>query len=203
MTYFTGYTNTVTAAGVANFSAVANVHIPGGSNTQVLTTDGTGNLNWTSNGVGNSLYFGSFYSNVLQTNPSNAAINTMTLNNTIANSGVFVANSTQVTVQNAGLYNIQFSAQIDKTDAGADYAEIFLSKNGVAVADTNTQVYVQGNNDKSVAAWNFIVPAVANDYFELNWWSNDLNLRLYAQGANAGPPSRPGIPSVILTVTQA
>ena len=62
-------------------------------------------------------------------------------------------------------------------------------------------MHVIGNNTKDIAAWNWIVSASANDYFEIAWYSPDPNLRIYAEGVQTNP-TRPGIPSVILTVSQ-
>ena len=53
-----------------------------------------------------------------------------------------------------------------------------------------------------MAAWNFLVETTsANEYFEIYWSSADVDMRLYSQGA-ASNPTRPAIPSVILTVQQ-
>jgi hypothetical protein len=41
----------------------------------------------------------------------------------------------------------------------------------------------------------------AGDYLELNWHSNDLNMRILSRAATSNP-TRPEIPSIILTVTQ-
>jgi hypothetical protein len=72
--------------------------------------------------------------------------------------------------------NIQFSAQFDKTDSGDDKVDIWLSKNGSNVANTNTEMTLVGNNGKHVAAWNLFVNAAAADYFELCWSSADANV---------------------------
>lgn len=53
-----GTLTTLSITGIANLGSVSNVKIIGGLNTQVLTTDGTGNLTWTtptSGGGGESL----------------------------------------------------------------------------------------------------------------------------------------------------
>jgi len=100
------------------------------------------------------------------------------------------------------MYNIQFSAQLDKTDAGTDLVDIWLALNGQnnPVPWTNTSVAVS-TTLKSVAAWNFVVELQANDFVQLMWSSPDANMRLFSQPATTNP-TRPGIPSVIVTVTQ-
>jgi len=146
-------------------------------------------------------FYGSFYSTQDQTNAGATATNKMTLNVTDIASGVSIVSNSRITIANAGIYNIQFSAQLDKTDAGDDAVEIWLCKNGSPVANTNTQITLTGKNGKHVAAWNFVVAASAGDYYELCWHSADTGVFLNYVAA-ASNPTRPAIPSVILTVTQ-
>ena len=143
--------------------------------------------------------YGSFYSTQDQANA--AAINKMTLNVTDIASGVSIVSGSRVTVSQAGIYNIQFSAQFDKTDSGDDLVDIWLCKNGQPVANTNTEITLVGNNGKHVAAWNFLVAASASDYFELCWYSLDANVFLNYVAAQSNP-TRPAIPSLILTINQ-
>jgi hypothetical protein len=146
-------------------------------------------------------FYGSFYSTQDQTNAGATATNKMTLNTTDIAAGVSIVSNSRVTIANAGIYNIQFSAQLDKTDSGDDVVDIWLCKNGSPVANSNTQMTLVGNNGKHVAAWNFVVAASAGDYFELCWHSADTGVFLNYVAA-ASNPTRPAIPSVILTVTQ-
>lgn len=146
-------------------------------------------------------FYGSFYSTQDQTNAGATAVNKMTLNTTDIASGVSIVSNSRITIANPGIYNIQFSAQLDKTDSGDDVVDIWLQKNGSNVANTNTQTTLVGNNGKFVAAWNFVLKASAGDYFELCWHSSDTNVFLNYVAA-ASNPTRPAIPSVILTVTQ-
>jgi hypothetical protein len=79
--------------------------------------------------------------------------------------------------------------------------DIWLCKNGSPVANTNTQITLTGNDGKHVAAWNFFVNAAAGDYYELCWSSPDAQVFLNYVAA-ASSPTRPAIPSVILTVNK-
>jgi hypothetical protein len=147
-------------------------------------------------------YFGSFWDTTTQLNANGpTGANAMTFNTTdpISN-GVSIASSSRITFGHAGVYNLQFSAQFDKTDSGLDDVDVWLKKNGTNVSNTNTQLTLPGVNAKTVAAWNFIVEAETNDYYELYWSSVDTDMRILAQ-ATQNNPLRPEIPSVILTVT--
>ena len=147
-----------------------------------------------------ALYY-SGYDTTTQTNLGATFANAMRINTTVAANGIFVTQSSRVVIPNPGTYNIQFSAQVDKTDSGNDEIEIWLSKNGTNVPNSNTTLELIGNNAEMVAAWNFVENFNANDYFELYWHSNDANIRLLTR-ATASNPARPAIPSLILTVTQ-
>jgi hypothetical protein len=146
-------------------------------------------------------YYGSFYdtTNLLLTSATTAY--PLPLNTTAEAVGVSIASGSRITVANAGVYNIQFSAQLDKTDAGSDLVNIWFSKNGVNIPYSNTQVYVTGGNGKYLASWNFVLTLAANDYFQIMAQSPDTHMRVVASGTQSNP-ARPEVPSTIVTVTQ-
>lgn len=138
--------------------------------------------------------------------PATAANEQIVTFNTVDSAlGIEIVGGSKITVSRAGVYNLQFSAQFDKTDSGQDTFELWLKKNGQPVEWSNTTSDANNNNAKVVAAWNFVVPLAAGDYLELAWWSADLSMRLFASVAKPAvpgvSPARPAIPSVILTVT--
>ena len=143
--------------------------------------------------------YGSFYDTTTQTA---AAINTayaMTFNTTDLSSGVTRGSPTsRIYVDTANVYNIQFSAQLDKTAGGVGLVYIWLRKNGTNVPSSASQVRIQGNNAETVAAWNFLLQMNAGDYFELMWEVDDTSVQIITDVASA---VHPAIPSVILTVT--
>lgn len=143
--------------------------------------------------------YGSFYDTTTQTA---AVINTayaMTFNTTDMSVGVTLGTPTsRVYVDTHNIYNIQFSAQLDKTAGGVGLVWIWLRKNGVDIPNSATQIRIQGNNAETVAAWNFLLDMNAGDYFELMWEVDDTTVQLLAEVASA---VHPAIPSVILTVS--
>lgn len=144
--------------------------------------------------------YGSFYDTTTQTA---ALVNTayeMTFNTTDLSVGVYVGSPTsRIYVDRGGVYNIQFSAQIDLATGGGDHlAYIWLRVNGTDVANTASETRLKGNDAELVAAWNFLYNFKAGDYFELMWSVSDINVQLKAVAAT---PPVPAIPSVILTVT--
>ena len=143
--------------------------------------------------------YGSFYDTTTQTA---AAINTayaMTYNTVDLSQGVTRGSPTsRIYVDRPNVYNVQFSAQVDKTAGGVALVWIWLRKNGVNVPDSAGQIRIQGNNAEILAAWNYIIQLNDGDYIELMWEVDDTSVILLADPASAVHPS---VPSVILTVT--
>ena len=139
----------------------------------------------------------SFYDTTTQTNL--ASENLMQFNTASVANGISIVSGSQITFAHAGVYNIQFSAQIQKLGGTPSNIEIWLKHNGLTVPWTGTDVYVQGNNQNLVAAWNFFEVVTAGEYVELAWYSPSANMTL-ATLSSSGPGSQ--IPSTILTVNQ-
>ena len=180
-----------------------------GPNISLSPTTGIGQVTISSTGGGGGGFntatgsYGSFYSTQTQTNVAGTA-RSMSLNTTDISNGVSISGSTNpyntyIKVENAGVYDIQFSAQIDKTDSGTDEMWIWIRKNGIDLTNTATAVTLTGNSTQYVAAWNWFVNAAANDYYQLMWYSPDANIRLHAETATASYPS---IPSLIVTANR-
>ena len=210
-----------------NFSGSKNVLIGGYRgvgetlNNNIILSDGDGNIkaqysgsnwNFTNTTISGSLIIqsgSSFFANgnrqfnvgafsSLVTQSGSAAVSqSMNFEVTDISEGVTIASNSRITLANSGTYNIQFSAQV-LADTGADTVWIWLKKNGTNVSSTSTKLVLR-NNEAAVAAWNFVVDAVASDYFELAWQGLGGHTKLFAEAA-AG--NYPAIPSIILTVTQ-
>lgn len=186
--------------GVTQLLAGANITLAptnGLGQVTISSTSGAGGFN-TATGS-----YGSFYDTTTQTNPVANIPRSMSFNTTDITNGVSISGSTNpyntyVKTENAGVYNIQFSAQLDKTDSGADEIVIWLAKNGTNLTDSATTITLNGNNDKQVAAWNWFVNSAANDYYQIIWYSADTDLRILAEPQDG----HPGIPSVILTANR-
>ena len=169
-------------------------------------TNGTNGINGNDGANGFIPSFGSFYDTTTQRVTFANTPKAMTLNeitngvNGVALSGVSVVNQSQITVTQTGVYNIQFSAQLAKTDQGNDTMDIWLRVNNVDVPWTNTEVTIS-STQRLVASWNFMISMNSGQYFELMYSSADINSQILAVPAQTGPV-RPGIPSVIVTIQQ-
>jgi hypothetical protein len=173
------------------------------ANSQIYLSANNSNVSGNLNVAGNINYtktFGSFTSNATQTNSNVGNAVYMTLNNDEGSNGVSIVSNSQITVARTGRYNLQFSAQLEKTDSGTDQVEIWLTKNGSAVANSATQLELAGNGAKAVAAWNWVDNVTsANTYYQIAWGSSDANVQLTAI-PSANTLSGVNVPSLIVTV---
>jgi hypothetical protein len=146
------------------------------------------------------LHYGAFSDTTLQTAASIDTAYGMVFNTTDSSNGVSIGSpSSRLVVDNQGVYNVQFSAQLDKTSGGAGNIYIWLRKNGTNVANTATTIAIQGTAARTVAAWNFIIQLEPTHYVELMWATDDTSVRILAASATSVWPA---IPSVICTITQ-
>ena len=146
------------------------------------------------------LHYGSFYDTTTQTAAATNTAYAMTFNATDSSNGVSRSSPTsRILVDNLGIYNIQFSAQLDKTAGATGVVYIWLRINGSDVAQSAGKVAIQGTSAQTIAAWNYVTQLSAGQYFELMWSTDDTRCQILAQAASSPVPA---IPSVILTVTQ-
>jgi hypothetical protein len=162
------------------------------TNKSEFVTINSGNISGISTG-----YYGNFFDTTTQTIVGVNTHQPIRLNTTDLSNQVSIANSSHIVIANSGVYNIQFSLQVDKTTAAGAHIYIWLRKNGLDVPNSATELAVQGTFSEIVAAWNFVVSPNANDYYELVMSSTDINIRLKAVSANGVVPA---IPSVIVSV---
>lgn len=148
-------------------------------------------------------YYGSFYHTASLLNTVPGTPNTMSLSTTDLSFGVTVSGSIndKIKFDVAGVYDIQFSAQMDKTSAGADFVTyIWIKQNSNDVPISNTAITVLGgSNAKTVAAWNWFVNANAGDYVQIMWASAASDARIQY---DAAPAYGPAVPSLIVTANR-
>ena len=117
-----------------------------------------------------------------------------------------VVNNTKIYVPCSGNYLVTFTLQVTNRGNAAALFEVWAKNTGTNIALSNTRFDIAVR--KSATVWSHIVPAITgiftvNDptanYFEVAWWSDSLDVYLehYAAGTS---PTRPAIPSVILTI---
>ena len=149
--------------------------------------------------------YGQFWSNVTQTVASPDTEYRFTFNNYDANSNVTLgtgASNSRIIINQTGIYNIQFSAQIDKAPVGSSTssAYVWFKKNGTAVPDS-AGFSTLDNAMQDVLSWN-ILANVANvgDYYEIAYAATHTYVSFPTIAGNV-TVGYPASPSVIVTVT--
>jgi hypothetical protein len=158
---------------------------------------------------GNKLFnYGQWISLQTQSGSANTAYAMKFETATSDGSGMYVGNNgsglpTRIYVENTGLYNIQFSAQLHTTANEACDFSVWFAMTGSAIANSNTDFSIEklSGGGFQVAALNFLTPITSGSYVELYWSKTTANGQLQAKGVQS-TPTRPATPSVIVTLTQ-
>jgi hypothetical protein len=110
-----------------------------------------------------------------------------------------------ITVNNAGIYNYQYSIQWANDDTSIDTCYTWLRVNGVDVVGTNSKFDVPAKSGSIsgylIVAANFFVQLNAGDVVELVASSSSTGCYMEAYAANSAGYTMPSIPSVVATLT--
>jgi hypothetical protein len=156
-------------------------------------------------GRGLELPYAMLMSDADQTNAGITSENLLTYNQVVLSNGVQVLNNSQIHFTYPGQYLITFTLQVTNRGNTAAEFEVWAKNTGTNYPLSNTRFDVPVR--KSSTIWSHIVPAITgiftvnnNEYLEIAWWadSTDVYLENYAAGTS---PTRPEIPSIILTVS--
>ena len=177
--------------------------IVAGTNVTISPADGTGVVTINSTGGGGTTgYYGAFSD---YTNQTAAAINTgypMRLGTTDLNNEVTIQSNSRITFNFAGKYNLQWSAQFVNVGTQEHDVNIWLRRNGTDILGSTGRVSVAsshgGVDGHVLPAWNYVVEADANDYYEFVWSTNSTQVSIVSLPATAFAPSTA---SVIVTAT--
>jgi len=149
--------------------------------------------------------YGQFSSTVTQSG-SAATAYSMKFDTLDFEQGVSLVSGSRITVANSGYYNLQFSSQFNNVDQANDRVYVWFAITGSNVANSNTALAINkaqaGNLGEAVMALNFMTYLSSSNYIELKWSTDGGHIQMWASGSNLTNPTRPAIPSVIVTVTQ-
>jgi hypothetical protein len=134
--------------------------------------------------------FGAFQSLVDQTAAAANTAYAMTMDTTDFSNGVILSNSSRMNVKNAGLYNFQWSGQFENTDSQDHDVRVWIKVNGTNLTGSTGFFAVPSKHGSvdghTLVGWNYYLNLNANDYVEL-WWETDnvqVSLQAYTAGTN-------------------
>lgn len=133
---------------------------------------------------------------------------TINTSQTVASTTITGTLASKIVVAEAGIYNLQFSAQFQNTDTQIQDVDIWIRQDasGAAtdVTGSNSKVSVPSSHGGTpgalIAGWNYLVQLAPNEYVEL-WWTASsalVTLEAYAAGTS---PTRPTTASIIATMS--
>ena len=147
--------------------------------------------------------YGAFSSNLTQTTTANTAT-LMTMNTTDFSSNVTL-NSSNITVEYAGIYNLQFSAQLENSANQPEDVYIWLKQNGTNIPGSTGVVGLvarknPGDPSHDIKGWNYFLSMNARDNVSI-FWSTTQNTVTIPFYAASGSPTKPATQSVVTTLT--
>ena len=128
----------------------------------------------------------------------------MYFNTTDYSNDITLVSTTQMKAANAGLYNLQWSAQFNNTDTALQDVSVWLRVNGTDVVGSTGFVSIPsthgGVDGHTIAGWNFFVQLNTNDYVEIWWSTTSQKVTIDCYPPSTGP-TRPSTASVVATLS--
>ena len=133
---------------------------------------------------------------------------TVSVSQTVTSRALTGAMATKLTVTDAGIYNLQFSAQFINSDTHDHDIDIWFRKNattptGAGIANSNSVFTIHsshgGIDGRLIAGLNYMIQLAAADFVEIMWNGNDLGISI-ATIAAGSTPTTPQSPGVIATL---
>jgi|GEM_PF-1284334 len=214
-------TTLATSAAAAGVNLNGNTLAADGTDTNIdlnITPKGTGEVNVTNidvlsgkvpfNTITN-LAYASFYDadTADQTGSTTAATAVEIATAAVAGAGITVASNTRITFAVAGTYRINASLQFNNSSAADRFVDVWFSKNGTNIANSNGRVSVPkiGDGGTYLLAYEIFETVTAGQYIEIYWYPENVAVTLHYRAAVAASPGvTPAIPATppAIVVTQ-
>lgn len=163
--------------------------------TQLMTSSG---------GAGIRLPYGAFSDFTSQTTTANTAT-LMALNTTDFSNTVTLVTGSKLTVANAGIYNLQFSVQVQNAGNAPHDIFIWLKQNGTDIVGSTGKVGLParknpGDPFHDIKGWNYFLSMSAGDYVQIYWSTTNADVTIQTYAAS-GTPTKPSTASVVATLS--
>lgn len=160
-------------------------------------------------GSGLRFPYGAFQDTTTQTTTANTA-KVITFNQTDFSNGVSLVGGSKITVDAPGIYNLQFSVQLQSTENGTTDTSIWLRQgnDGGASSDISGSLGLLGlpprqsalNPFHDIKGWNYFISMAANDYVQIYWSTTSANVSIQEYIASTSP-TRPSTASAVATLS--
>jgi len=148
--------------------------------------------------------YGAFSSYTSQSTTANTAT-LLTLSNTDFANAVSLQTGSKITVENAGVYNLQFSVQVQNLDNAPQDMYIWLRQNGTDIVGSTGVLGLParknpGDPSHDIKGWNYFLSMNAGDYVQI-YWSPTIATFTIPTYAASGTPTKPSTASVVATLS--
>jgi hypothetical protein len=148
--------------------------------------------------------YGAFSSYTSQSTTANTAT-LVTMTNTDFANGVSLNGSSNMVVTNPGIYNMQFSVQIENSDNAPQDVFIWLRQNGVDIIGSTGKVGMPQRKDVAnpshdIKGWNYFLSMNAGDGVQIYWSTTNANVTIPTYIASI-LPTKPSTASVVATMS--
>jgi hypothetical protein len=109
-------------------------------------------------------------------------------------------NPTRISVGEAGIYQLNYSLQLIKSDAGTDELNVWIRRNSSAYPNTNYFYTLLGAGVKNIITGFYYIDLGVNDYVELYFSVKNANSVLTGTPSTTVTPSRPATPSAFISL---
>ena len=155
-------------------------------------------------GSGIRFPYGAFSSYTTQSTTANTAT-LLTLSNTDFSNQVSLVTGSKITAAVAGIYNLQFSVQIENLDVAPQDTYIWLKQNGTDIVGSTGVVGLLARKNPSdpshdIKGWNYFLSMNAGDYVQIYWSTTSVNVTIPTYAAS-GTPTKPSTASVVATLS--
>lgn len=187
--------NNVTITGFTDYYVTGGTYANG-----VLTLvrqDGTVTIPGFPSASGSSNYYASFSDSGTQVVTSSNTPTVWSANTTEISNGIYIQDGTKITVSNSGIYEIGYSAQIEKTQGGSSSdVTIWAKINGNSVDRSSSTITLANNSIYQLPFVSYIFELNAGDYVEFYFSSPSQYVQLTTLSGLTSP-TRPDSPSLI------
>lgn len=148
--------------------------------------------------------YGAFSSFTSQSTTANTAT-LVTMTNTDFANGVSLDGSSGMVVETPGIYNMQFSVQIENSDNAPQDVFIWLKQNNVDIIGSTGKVGIPqrkavGNPSHDIKGWNYFLSMNTGDKVQIYWSTTNASVTIPTYIASI-LPTKPSTASVVATMT--
>jgi hypothetical protein len=143
----------------------------------------------------NALFFNTADQTFAVANTAYAVVYNQTyLNNAVA---LQSGSTSKIEVTVSGIYNFQYSGQLESTNSSAKNFFLWISRDGTDIGYSTRAYSISGSGTYAPISFSFDIDLQAGQYIELMSSASDTSLNL---GASTASSPHPGIPSSVMTV---